>query len=189
MALDLDDFLLDLLVHDEQAFAQWIAGAEPALRRSLASFAAQVDVESVLQETLLRVWQVAPRFQRDGTPNGSLRLARRIAQNLAIDALRRGGNEPPRRSGDDAAPEPAIEPVESDPFLRAAVKRCHEDLRGPARSALDARLEDGGERSDRALADALGMRLNTFLQNVTRGRRVLAECLERSGIRLAEVWR
>ncbi len=188
MAVDLDDHLPGVALGDEQAFARWLAGAEPALRRSLASFAARADVESVLQETLLRVWQVAPRFQRDGAPNGSLRLARRIAHNLAVDALRRSGAEAPR-DADEEAREQAIEPVEADPFLRAAVQRCHGELPGPPRRALDARLADGGGRSDRALAEALGMRLNTFLQNVTRARQLLGACLERRGIRLAEVWR
>ena len=54
-----------------------------------ASFAAVVDVEAVLQESLLRVWQVAPRFDADGGPNGLLRLAIRIARNLAVSELRR----------------------------------------------------------------------------------------------------
>ena len=42
-----------------------------------------------MQEALLRVWQVAPRCRRDERPNALLRLAARIARNLAIDELRR----------------------------------------------------------------------------------------------------
>ncbi len=35
---------------------------------------------------------------------------------------------------------------------------------------------------DRSLAEALGMRLNTFLQNVARARRLLADCLREAGV-------
>lgn|GEM_PF-4888184 len=35
---------------------------------------------------------------------------------------------------------------------------------------------------DTELAEGVGMRLNTFLQNFARARRLLAECLARAGI-------
>jgi RNA polymerase sigma-70 factor (ECF subfamily) len=35
------------------------------------------------------------------------------------------------------------------------------------------------------LAERLGMRLNTFLQNFTRARKLLAECLEKRKVDLA----
>ena len=38
-------------------------------------------------------------------------------------------------------------------------------------------------------AERLGMRLNTFLQNFTRARKLLADCLERQGVALATEWR
>jgi len=53
---DLDRHLPAIVAGDAQAFAAWLAGAEPRIRASLRGFAAQVDVEAVLQETLLRVW-------------------------------------------------------------------------------------------------------------------------------------
>ena len=37
---------------------------------------------------------------------------------------------------------------------------------------------------DRSLAERVGMKLNTFLQNVTRARRLLADCLRRRGVDL-----
>ena len=68
----------DLAVHpaahaagDAQAFGRFLAGAEQRLRRALASFAARVDTEAVLQESLLRLWQIAPRFVADGRPNSN----------------------------------------------------------------------------------------------------------------------
>lgn len=187
MALDLDEAAPAIATGDREAFAWWLARAEPALRRSLAGFASQVDVEAVLQEALLRLWQVAGRFESDGEPNGLLRLARRIAANLAIDAVRRAGGERgrPIEPGD----EPAIPPIEPDPLLRNAVERCREELPERPRAALDARLQAAGGSPDRTLAEGLGMRVNTFLQNVTRARQLLLACLERRGISLEEVWR
>jgi RNA polymerase sigma-70 factor (ECF subfamily) len=86
--LDLDLYLAAIGAGDPEAFARWVAGAEPSLRATLRPMAAHVDAEAVLQEALLRVWQVAPRCQPDGRPNSLLRLGARIARNLAIDELR-----------------------------------------------------------------------------------------------------
>ncbi len=91
---DLDVHLSAVVAGDASAFAQWLAGSEPPIRDSLRSFAAVVDVEVIVQETLLRVWQVAPRFERDGRPNGLLRFAIRIARNLAVSEVRRTRAEP-----------------------------------------------------------------------------------------------
>jgi RNA polymerase sigma-70 factor (ECF subfamily) len=38
---------------------------------------------------------------------------------------------------------------------------------------------------DETLAEHLSMRLNTFLQNFTRARKLLAKCLEERGIHVA----
>lgn len=86
---DLDTHLSAIVAGDADAFGRWVAGAEPRVRGSLASFAAVVDTEAVVQETLLRIWQVAPRFRPDGRPDGLVRLAVRIARNLAVSEVRR----------------------------------------------------------------------------------------------------
>jgi len=86
---DLDHELDAIVAGDAQAFGRWVAGAEVELRGSLRPFAKWVDTEMVLQEALLRVWQVAPRFVRDGRPNGLLRLAVTTARNLARSEARR----------------------------------------------------------------------------------------------------
>lgn len=189
MSLDLDEVAPAIVLRDRDAFAWWLARAAPALRRSLARFATQADVEAVLQEALLRLWQVAPRFQPDGRPNGLLRLARRIAHNVAIDAVRRTAGEHSRDDPAQPHDEPTIDPIEPDPLLREAVERCHEALPARPRTALDARLHAEGGLPDRTLADRLGMRVNTFLQNVTRARQLLLDCLASRGIPLDEVWR
>jgi RNA polymerase sigma-70 factor (ECF subfamily) len=186
---DLDAHLPAIAAGDEEAFAAWLAGGERRVRLSLRRFAVHVDTEAVLQEALLRVWQVAPRVKLDGRPDALLRLAIRIARNVAVSELRRerpipiDSNELAQvadQSEDAPPPDRA-----GDPFLRQAIVECHGHLpRKPAR-ALDARLGSAGSERDAVLADRVGMRLNTFLQNITRARRLIAECLHRRGIDLA----
>ena len=98
MAVDLDHLLPDIVAGDHEAYASWLAGAESRVRASLSRFASHVDTEAVLQETLLRTWQVEPRVRHDGRPNALLRLSIRIGRNLAISGLRylRGARAPRR---------------------------------------------------------------------------------------------
>jgi DNA-directed RNA polymerase specialized sigma24 family protein len=180
--LDLDQHLGAIQAGDPDAFGRWVAGAEPIVRRGLRSFAAEVDTEAVLQETLLRVWQVAPRLERDGRPNGLLRLAGRIARNLAISERRRPHADAADPAEIDLASAPAVSAL--DPFLRRTLEECRAELPGKPAQALEARLACGGLEPDEALAARLAMRPNTFLQNFTRARRLLAECLKRHGIDL-----
>jgi RNA polymerase sigma factor (sigma-70 family) len=185
-----DPLVASICAGDATAFARWLAGAEPRLRDSLRSLATRIDVEAVLQEALLRVWQVAPRFVPDGQPDALLRLAVRIARNLAVDTLRRNRLEPlaadvPERLAADAdlvAPAPDRW---SDPLLRRAIEECRRRLPDRPAKALQVRLESGGTETDERLAELLRMRLNTFLQNIVRARKFLAECLRRRGIDLA----
>jgi RNA polymerase sigma-70 factor (ECF subfamily) len=183
---DLDRHLADIAAGDPDAFERWVAGAEPRVRDSLSSFAAAVDAEGVVQEALLRVWQVAPRFRPDGRPNGLLRLAVRAARNLAVSDLRARGRNVPEDDAGLARLVDALAAAElpewPDPLLRRLIEACREKLAGRPRAALEARLLAGGTEPDSALAARLRMRLNTFLQNVTRARKALAECLKRGGV-------
>lgn len=182
---DLDAHLPAIVAGDPDAFGRWVAGAEPRLRASLRPYAAAIDAEPVLQETLLRVWQVAPRHVPDGRPDSLVRLAIRIARNLAVDEARRR-----RTEGLDPQAIELVDPggdAPGDPLLRRAIAECRDKLGGKPLQALDARLGAAGGEPDEALAARLGMRLNTFLQNVTRARRLLADCLRRRGVDLDEV--
>ena len=185
-----DDLLPAIGAGDATAFARWLAGAEDRLRGSLRSFAARIDVEAVLQEALVRVWQVAPRVIPDGRPHPLLRLAIRIARNLAVSDLRRQRLEPvdsealERLAADTETFIPAPDRWR-DPMLRRAIEECRERLPARPAQALDARLQSAGAEPDARVAERLGMRTNTFLQNVTRARRFLTDCLRKRGIDLA----
>lgn len=183
--IDLDVHLSQIVAGDKRAFGHWLAGAEARVRDSLASFATAVDVEAVLQEALVRVWQVAPRFAPDGEPNSLVRFAVRIARNLAISELRRRRARPV-----DPEPELVDDAVDTtiaapDPMLRRAIADCRDKLPAKPRQVLDARIAAAGGRGDDELASQLGMRLNTFLQNFTRARQLLADCLGKRGIVIA----
>ena len=72
----------------------------------------------------------------------------------------------------------------SDPFLRRAIAECREKLPKQPGLALDQRLTSSGADDDSVLAARVNMSLNTFLQNFTRARRFLAECLKKAGVDL-----
>jgi DNA-directed RNA polymerase specialized sigma24 family protein len=182
VTLDLDLLLPAIALGDPDAFERWVAGAEPTLRLSLRSFAATVDTEAVLQEALLRVWQVAPRFVPDGKPHGVVRLGIRIARNLAVSEWRRlrPTDEIGALEGDETALAEVAPPP--DPLLRKTIVECKEKLPGKPRLVLEARLEADGTSSDDTLAADLSMQKNTFLQNFTRARKLLAECLRAHGV-------
>jgi RNA polymerase sigma-70 factor (ECF subfamily) len=179
--IDLDVHLQAITVGDTAAFARWVAGAEPAVRASLVSFAAQVDVEVVVQEALLRAWQLAPRVERDGRGNSLLRFTFKTARNLAIDDLRQHRRELPL----DAEAELPVTAIEPDPLLRRAIEACRKQLPAKPARALEARLSAQGADSDESIARELGMKTNTLLKNFGRARQFLLECLGRRGIRLS----
>jgi RNA polymerase sigma-70 factor (ECF subfamily) len=187
---DLDLHLPAIAAGDQVAFRAWLAGAERPVRDALRPFAAAVDVEAVLQEALLRAWQLAPRLRPDGRPNALLRFTFRAARNLALTEVRRRGRV--AVPDDEAAFQRRLDrlcddgPPPPDPLLRRLIRRCHALLPPMPRRALDARLAAGGAEPDPVIAARLGLRPNTFLQNFTRARRSLAECLERHGVVLEE---
>jgi len=182
---DLDKLLPAIVAGDTDAFGVFMSAVELTVRRSLRPFAASVDVEALVQEAFLRLWQVAPRFSADGREHGLLRLTLRIARNLAIDDVRRR-REDPVFDGDlvieQSAPAASI-----DPLLRRLIFGCFEQLPARPADAMRERLASEGAEPDAELARRCGMTANTFLQNVTRARKLLAACLEGQGVRLSEV--
>jgi len=170
------------------AFADWMGMVEIPLRRSLTRFAGAVDVEVVLQETLMRMWLFATDTARplEGE-NASLRFACRVAKNVALEEIRKYRHE---RFVDldklENLPEGALDPHLPDPALRRAISECVQRLPEQPRRALMARICEG-HLPDRELAERVLMKANTFLQNIVRARRLVADCLGRRGIRLAEI--
>jgi len=136
----------------------------------------------VVQETLLKIWQVAPRVKLDGRPNSLLRLAVRVARNQAISDIRRSGARPELVDHEVEVGAAPVAPP--DPHLRQLIDECRDDLPSKPRSAMDQRLLAAGGISDAELAASIGMRKNTFLKNVGRARKILAQCLDAKGVDL-----
>lgn len=180
---DLDSLHPAIAAGDLDALASFMASAEAPLRRALGSFATHADVEAVVQETFLQLWQVAPRLVLDGEPQALLRFCHRCARNLCLTQVRRRTRA--QRYVDELAnrDEPRLEPEAApDPLLRAALAECQAALPRKPQAALLSRLTAEGDVADVSLAERLGMTLNTFLQNFTRARRLLAECLRKRGV-------
>ena len=169
---------------DTDAFGTWMAAAEPRIRGSLRSFATSVDTEAVVQETLLRVWQVAHRVEDDGRPEVLIRLGVRIARNLAIDQARRNRREITVDMGREISiDELPVYACQHTDELREALGLCLETLPAKPRSAMSIRLS-GATEDEATLAVRAGMTTNTFFQNIRRARKALAECLAKHGMTL-----
>jgi DNA-directed RNA polymerase specialized sigma24 family protein len=168
-----------------EAFGRWMALVERPLRASLRRFARAVDVESLMQETFLRVWVLLRNGDRtlEGD-DASLRFALRIGRNVALEEVRRARLDRMVALDEiDPSAEPSVEPAPvRDPGLLRAIKDCVDRLSGKPREAMLARLGRGHELPDRDLAASIGMAVNTFLQNVVRARKAVAACLEGKGL-------
>lgn len=172
---------------DAHAFASWLAEMEPALRASLRRFAAVADVEAVVQETFLRVWHGRGAIEPHPKGRTLERLAFTIGRRLAIDEARRAGREREVAALVETELPMSERDTSPDPHLRAWIERCRSRLPKKPFAALQARIEAAGARRDRELAAELGMQENTFLQNLSRARKLLTACLEKAGIALSEV--
>ncbi|HYP98881.1 MAG TPA: sigma-70 family RNA polymerase sigma factor [Polyangiaceae bacterium] len=185
-AADRDALLPAIAAGDTRAFAVWLRDAEPRVRSSLARFARVVDTEAILQEALLRIWQVAGRVQLDGRGDTLVRLAIQIAHNLAIDHVRRDRRlaQTERAQLEAFTPGEVDDSPPPDPLLREVITNCLENLPKQPSAALHARLENAGIDPDETLANRLGMQLNTFLKNFGRARTLLLDCLRSRGVSL-----
>ena len=159
---------------------------ERPIRAAVRAYARAVDTEAITQETLMRMWDFARDDGRTLTgENASLRYSIRMAQGLARNEARKRGRAvllPP-----EDMPEQPVQPDEplSPAFVRI-VRECWDLLTDKRLMAMAARMKWGAARTDRETAQSVGMTTNTFLQNVVRARRQLAECMAGKGIDLKE---
>ena len=187
---DIDRLWSEVCAGDQQAFGDWMGRVERPILRSLGPFARAVDTESVVQETLMRMWHLSQDDSRrlEGE-NASLRFAIGTAHNLARNMARKQRREhlvPPGILPDGINDAPTDPP--RDPLLGRIIEKCIEALSARAKSVLLARLQHG-HVDDQTSAGRLRMTLNTFFQNVTRARRHLDECLQKNGVHEHEAFR
>lgn len=138
-------------------------------RRMLADAA---EAEDIAQETLLRLWKIAPEWRDEAKLSTWLH---RVASNLCVDRLRRRRE----RALDDAAepPDEAATPLEGIATreragaLEAALGHL------PERQRVAIVLRHIEERSNIEIAELLGLSVEAVESLLARGRRSLAERL------------
>lgn len=184
---EIDSAFLAARAGDAEAFADWMGRVERPIRFGLRRFARAVDVEGVVQETLMRMWLLARDASRPLTgEDASLRFAIGMARNLARAEARRLGREA-HLPIDDSLEDSVPPDPPSDPGLARAIRECFEKLSRKPREALLARVRYGATTPDRSVAKLLLMSPNTFWQNIARARRQLADCLRGKGVPLEEI--
>lgn len=132
-----------------------------------------VEAEDVVQETMLRVWKIAPEWRVGEAKVAS--WAYGVARNLCLDRLRKR-----RTTTLDEAPEPideALSPLENmmendrAEALRSALNRL------PERQKQAIVLRHFDEASNREIAETIGTSVEAVESLLARGRRKLASLL------------
>jgi RNA polymerase sigma-70 factor (ECF subfamily) len=130
----------------------------------------RAEAEDVAQETMLRLWRMAPDWRADGAALGTWLY--RVASNLCIDRLRRRRGAPA-----DAAPEVAdaspgaqarLEAADRAAALGAALARL------PERQRLAVVLRHLEERPNPEVAAILEISVEAVESLLARARRALA---------------
>jgi len=160
---------------DRQAFRALYEKAAPKLfgivlritrNRSMA--------EEVLQETFIKVWQNAERFQPEfGQPMAWLAA---IARNRAIDRIRAEKIERNRAGDDDQILERLAAPATGDPSMRQALARCLGVLDEESRNCVVLAYCSGFSREE--LAERFGRPVGTIKTLLHRCIKQLRACLE-----------
>lgn len=136
------------------------------------------EAEDVAQETLLRLWQHADRWQPGGS--GIAAWLTRVATNACLDRLRKR-----RWVTDEAVPERiddaplADDRIEADQ-MRAAVAACIDALPDRQRAAVVLTYYE--EQQNRMAAEILAMQLKAFESLLFRARTSLRACIENKGV-------
>jgi len=140
----------------------------------------RATAEDVLQETFVRIWRNAPRY--DAASGRPVTWMAAIARNAAIDAVRRRRILDARISpdGDEdalaAVPDPAALAV--DPGDREALRTCLGRLEAEHRDCVMLAYLDGLSREE--LAERFGRPVGTIKTWLHRALARLKDCLEAS---------
>ncbi len=170
-----DELLLRRYAAGEALAAQLLLDrlAPRLYRLALRLLGDTAEAEDVVQEAMLRLWQIAPRWQPGAAQPGT--WVYRVAMNLATDRLRR------RRSvALDSVPEPADDaPAPFDALLETDRTRALEaalvQLPDRQREAVVLRHLEGLANPE--IADVMGVSVEAVESLTARGRRRLAELL------------
>jgi RNA polymerase sigma-70 factor (ECF subfamily) len=138
--------------------------------------------EDAVQEAFLAVWRTASRFVPEKAKASTWILT--LAHRRAVDIVRR---EQRRRAEPlDHAPEPTVEGVDEDAFLRLQRERVQTTLRqlpDAQREALELAYYGGLSQSE--LAERLGPPLGTIKSRMFTGLSRMRELMEEPGTEMS----
>jgi RNA polymerase sigma factor (sigma-70 family) len=138
--------------------------------------------EDAVQEAFLAVWRTAARFVPEKAKASTWILT--LAHRRAVDIVRR---EQRRRTETlDHAPEPAVEGVDEDAFLRLQRERVQTTLHhlpDAQREALELAYYGGLSQSE--LAERLGQPLGTIKSRMFTGLARMRELMEEPGTEMS----
>jgi RNA polymerase sigma-70 factor (ECF subfamily) len=163
---------------DEMAFRRlWDAAAPTLLGLCVHILRRRAAAEDVLQESFVRIWRKAHRYDRTlGCPQGWMAA---VARNAALDHLRRE-----RGRGETSLEEHEHAPIAEEDLLPEGLDlsasdlgRCLKGLPATQRRAILLAYYRGMTHAE--LADVLAVPLGTAKSWVRRGLIGLKECLER----------
>jgi len=138
-------------------------------RRMLRS---EQDAEDVAQETFLRLWKTADRFEG----RSALRTwLFRVAHNLCIDQLRRRREVALDESHDAPTSQPGPLRLIAQRERAESVRRAIEALPERQRAAITLVHHEGLPQSE--AADVLGVSVDALESLLSRGRRALRKAL------------
>ena len=137
--------------------------------------------EELVQETFVRLWRTAARFDPDRGSVATYVMA--IARRLAIDLWRRPSsrpfNPPPPPDSKEADPADPADPVDSL-MTRIVVREAMQALSPAHREVLD--LMHGGNLKQAEIAELLGIPLGTVKTRAYYALRALKLALDERGV-------
>ena len=168
----LEPLLLRLAKGDQEALGELYHRARASVYGLALSFLKHAhDAEDVTQDTFIRVWENAPRYQPQGTP---LAWILAVARNLSLMKLRERGKtqdmEP--EEWDRLAGEDSLVTAEDRQVLQAALGGLSDE----ERQVVILHAVTGWKH--REIADLLELPLSTVLSKYRRALQKLKETLE-----------
>lgn len=164
----------------DAAAARALAGAlGPRLfRQAYRVLGSRAEAEDVAQDTLLRLWRMAPRWDADGSASVA-GWCHAVARNLCIDRMRRSGGARATASLDEieapADPAPGAEAQMQSAARMRALEAALRALPARQRQAVVLRHIEGMGNPD--IAEALGVSVEAAESLIARGKRALASAL------------
>lgn len=138
----------------------------------------RAEAEDVAQDTLLRLWRMAPKWDQDGTASVA-GWCHAVARNLCIDRMRRvsGGRAsvPLDDVSDPVDPTPGAEQALQNSARSQALQEALRNLPDRQRQAVVLRHIDGAGNPE--IAERLGGTVEAIESLIARGKRALSTAL------------